>query len=63
MSSNAGGFWNVDTPPVDDGFWTKATVQAVTWVVDTPPVDDGFWTPHVGARLDINFVLDESRLG
>jgi hypothetical protein len=63
MSGNAGAFWNVDQPPVDDGFWTRPSVPTLTWTVEPPPVDNGFWTPRVGQRLDINFILDESRLG
>lgn len=51
--SPSGAFWTVQTPPVDDGFWES----------QTPPSPVGFWTPVVGSLLDINFILDESRLG
>lgn len=55
--------WTVVSPPVDAGFWSKQTNPALTWTVIVAPVDNGFWVPVVGDILDVNFILDESRLG
>lgn len=55
--------WTVTVPPTDSGFWGKQTVPTMVWTVTVIPVDNGFWLPVVGDLLDINFILDESRLG
>lgn len=61
-SPPADTFWAVVEPPVDAGFWGPQSIAASGWTVQTPPVDSGYWTPTVGKQLDINFILDESRL-